>query len=87
MSSVCDNYGKKKNTDNGLFGMERIGFSITSLSANYGYLGFCLYRNTVTDVLYIQYDGREKGGLTEMHDPETGFPLTYKRYLEMAKEN
>lgn len=86
MSSVYDNCGKRENTNNGLFRMEKIGFSVTNLCAKYDYLGFCLYRNTVSDVLYIQYNGREKGGLTEMHDPETVLPLTYKRYLEMVEK-
>ena len=51
---------ERENTNNGLFRMEKIGFSVTNLCAKYDYLGFCLYRNTVSDVLYIQYNGREK---------------------------
>ncbi len=43
-----------------------------------------LYRDRNTDVLYILYDIR--AGLTEMHDPETGLPLTYERYKEMYHE-
>lgn len=44
----------------------------------------CLYRDTNTDVLYIHQDPR--AGLIEMHDPETGLPMTYERYKEMYHE-
>lgn len=47
--------------------------------------GFEYYRDTVTDVMYIWYWSMERGGLTEMTDPETGFPLTYERYKELAE--
>lgn len=46
--------------------------------------GVTVYRNTVTDVLYLWIsDNTYKGGLTEMSDPETGLPLTYERYMEL----
>ena len=45
--------------------------------------GFCVYRNTVTDVLYLWRWSANRGGLTEMSDPETGLPLTYERYTEL----
>lgn len=48
--------------------------------------GFCLYRNTVTDVLYLFQWSNSRGGLTEMSDPVTGLPLTYERYLELYNE-
>lgn len=85
MSSVCDNNEERGNTDNGLFGMEYIGFSKVDFYY-YNRTGFYLYRNTITDILYILYDSKEKCQLTEMHDPETGLPLTYKRYLEMVEK-
>lgn len=61
---------------------ERI-FDIEKISDDDRYR-ICLYRDTNTDVLYIYQDSR--AGLIEMHDPETGLPLTYKRYLEMAEK-
>lgn len=45
--------------------------------------GFCVYRNSVTDVLYLWKWSGDKGGLTEMSDPETGLPLTYERYMDL----
>lgn len=47
---------------------------------------FELYRNKTTDTLYILYSYNSKGGLIEMHDPETGLPLTYERYKEIHQE-
>ena len=48
---------------------------------------FCLYRDKLTDVLFLCYDLRMgysgAGGLTYMPDPETGLPLTYAKYLEL----
>lgn len=44
---------------------------------------FTVYRNTVTDVLYLWISDTYRGGLTEMSDPETGLPLTYARYMEL----
>lgn len=51
---------------------------------------FFYYRDLVTDVIYLRA-GRKvmnagQGGLTVMLDPETGLPLTYARYLEIAEE-
>lgn len=43
---------------------------------------FTYYRDKATDVIYICYDEYDSGGLIEMHDPNTGLPLTYQRYLE-----
>ncbi len=43
---------------------------------------FTYYRDKVTDVMFICYDEYDSGGLIEMHDPNTGLPLTYQRYLE-----
>ena len=48
---------------------------------------FCIYRNTITDVLYLWIDDYKAGGLEEMHDPETGLPLTYKKYKEFSKDS
>ena len=41
------------------------------------------YRDTTTDIMYVCFTGYRKAGLTEMHDPETGLPLTYTRYMEI----
>lgn len=45
-----------------------------------------IFRNVYTDVLYLWCDEYEAGGLVEMHNPETGLPLTYKRYKEIYHE-
>ena len=45
-----------------------------------------IYRNTYTDVLYLWIDEYKSAGLVEMNDPETGLPLTYKRYKEIYHE-
>lgn len=50
-------------------------------------LFFTYYRDKVTDVMYICYDEYDSGGLLEMHDPNTGLPLTYQQYLEYQKSN
>ena len=39
------------------------------------------YRDKVTDVLFMQ-----NRVFVELHDPETGLPLTYKRYKELEKQ-
>lgn len=39
------------------------------------------YRDKVTDVLFLS-----NRGFVELHDPETGLPLTYKRYKELEKQ-
>lgn len=44
-----------------------------------------IYRNTYTNVLYLWIDGCECGGLVEMHDPETGLPLTYEKYKDLME--
>lgn len=44
---------------------------------------FSIYRNVVTDVLYLWADSFRAGGFQEMHDPETGLPLTYEKYKEL----
>ena len=47
---------------------------------------FCsisIYRNVVTDVLYLWANSFRAGGFQEMHDPETGLPLTYEKYKEL----
>lgn len=41
------------------------------------------YRDTVTDVMWIKY----KNNLTMILDPNTGLPLTYSDYLEIADTN
>lgn len=41
-----------------------------------------IYRNVYTDVLYLWMDEHESGGLVEMHEPQTGFPLTYEKYKD-----
>ncbi|MDO4452736.1 MAG: hypothetical protein E6686_10280 [Lachnospiraceae bacterium] len=60
----------------GLFEMEYIDRTVC----------FELYRNKTTDTLYILYSYNRQGGLIEMHDPETGLPLTYERYKEIYQE-
>ena len=49
-------------------------------------LFFTYYRDKVTDVMYICYDEYDSGGLLEMHDPNTGLPLTYQQYLEYQEQ-
>lgn len=39
------------------------------------------YRDKVTDVLFMH-----NRVFVELHDPETGLPLTYKRYKELEKQ-
>lgn len=48
--------------------------------------GYTYYRDTVTDVMYIWRWSTNRGGLTEMSDPETGMPLKYERYKQLASE-
>lgn len=62
--------------DEKLFVMEEVGSD--------GY--FHYYRDTITDVLYVAFWKSDEGGLTTMLDPETGLPLTYTRYLEIASQ-
>jgi len=47
---------------------------------------FRYYRDTITDVIYIKYESGQAAGLTVMLDPETGLPLTYMRYMELANQ-
>ena len=47
---------------------------------------FTYYRDKVTDVVFVCYDEYGSGGLIEMHDPNTGLPLTYEKYLEYQNE-
>lgn len=71
---------EKKNR--ALFDMECVGENRKS--------GISYYKDAVTDVMYLRfcemggYGG--SGGLTVMLDPESGLPLTYARYMEMAGE-
>lgn len=44
---------------------------------------FGIYREPVTDVLYLHRWFSEKSGLTVMLDPETGKPLTWRRYQQL----
>lgn len=46
-----------------------------------------IYRNVYTDVLYLWMDEHKSGGLVEMHEPQTGFPLTYEKYKDYLKNN
>lgn len=47
-----------------------------------GFSGSGTYlRNEVTDVMYYY-----SNGICEMHDPETGLPLTYARYQELSEK-
>lgn len=48
--------------------------------------GFYIFREPVTDVLYMRYSLDNAGGITVMLDPETGLPLTYTKYLEQYTE-
>jgi len=64
-------------------GMEFVGYSRgyyegTNTDA------FTYYRDVVTDVMYVCFEEYNKGGMTVMQDPETGLPLTYTRYMELA---
>lgn len=45
---------------------------------------FVYWRDVVTDVMYVAFKFMNAGGMTVMLDPETGLPLTYARYLELA---
>ena len=45
---------------------------------------FSVFRDVVTDVLYLWRGAGYKGGLTVMLDPQSGLPLTYTRYLELS---
>lgn len=45
---------------------------------------FTYYRDVVTDVMYVCFEEYAKGGMVVMQDPETGLPLTYTRYLDLA---
>lgn len=47
---------------------------------------FTYYRDKATDVVFVCYDEYDSGGLIEMHDPNTGLPLTYEKYLEYQNE-
>lgn len=47
-----------------------------------GFSGSGTYlRDEVTDVMYYY-----SNGICEMHDPETGLPLTYTRYQELSEK-
>lgn len=66
---------------------ESIPFNLEKIAEDPGRVveySFCLYRDTVTDVLFIV---EESGGVEMMQDPETGLPLTYARYMELAAGN
>ena len=43
---------------------------------------FEIYREPVTDILYILYDFSNEAGLSVMYDTD-GKPLTYERFLEL----
>ena len=45
---------------------------------------FEIYREPVTDVLYILYDYSNEAGLSVMYDTD-GKPLTYARFQELQK--
>lgn len=45
---------------------------------------FVYLRDAVTDVMYVSFKFMNAGGMTVMLEPETGLPLTYTRYLELA---
>ena len=60
------------------FELEKVGRCVINSYDSIDY-----YRDTTTDVMYMCFMGRRKAGLTEMHDPETGLPLTYTRYMEI----
>ena len=45
-----------------------------------------IYREPVTDVLYMVYDKFNFGGVAVMLDPETGLPMTYTNYLAQYNE-
>lgn len=62
-----------------LFNIEHIAYGGSQLS---------YYRDVVTDVLFLRYEDASgyagQGGLTWIPDPETGLPMTYTRYVELA---
>lgn len=49
-------------------------------------VGQTYFRDSVTDVMYIWRWSGSRGALAEMSDPETGKPLTYARYKELATQ-
>jgi len=65
-------------------GMEYIGYSEGTMPGTMDIDKFLYYRDVVTDVMYVLYKEYRKGGMTAMLDPETGLPLTYTRYMELA---
>lgn len=66
-------------------GLEFIGYS-TGYTKGTDTDHFYYYRDIVTDVMYVCFEDYRKGGITEMHDPETGLPLTYTRYLALIDQ-
>ena len=62
------------------FGMELVGGSLEER--------FSYYRDTVTDTIFVfcrSSTANSQGcGFTVMLDPESGKPLTYTRYMELA---
>ena len=44
-----------------------------------------IYRDVITDVIYVRYRGFREGDLTVMLEPETGKPLTLTKYMEIYK--
>lgn len=45
------------------------------------------YKDPVTDVVYMQYQGHHTdGGLTVLLDPDTGLPLKYDKFSELYGE-
>lgn len=45
-----------------------------------------IYRDPVTDVMYMSFKGWTSGGLAWMPDPDSGLPLKYDRFLELYAE-
>ena len=45
-----------------------------------------IYKDPVTDIMYMEFKGWTTGGFTWMPDPDTGLPLKYDRFLELYKE-
>jgi len=53
-------------------------FQINDTNNIYEAHSFIIFRETSTDILWIKHEN----SFSEMHDPETGLPLTYKVWQE-----
>lgn len=51
-----------------------------------GHSFFYIYRNTVTDTLFVYHYHGNGAEMCEMSNPKTGYPLTYEDYLQMKED-